>query len=216
MELRSRKGKKSKESLQQVRATEKSSTTKKSQQKLLFKPIGLRDIFHFILVGILLSSIISYLTTETIFFHYKFPDFNDIKKLYFDSPPQLRQFTIEELAAFDGTNDKPIYLAIKGKVYDVSSKPKSYGPEGGYKFFAAKDASRAYGTGCFKDHLTHDLRGVTEDQMKSIDSWVSFYEKHKEYTFIGYVELPEPTGPIPEDCNKEEEKKEEKSESSSV
>lgn len=31
---------------------------------------------------------------------------------------------------------------------------------------AGKDAARAYGTGCFSTHLTHDLRGLSEDELK--------------------------------------------------
>lgn len=36
----------------------------------------------------------------------------------------------------------------------------------GYHQFAGKDAARAYVTGCFKIHLTHDVRGFNEQEMK--------------------------------------------------
>lgn len=32
----------------------------------------------------------------------------------------MKEFTVEELAAFDGTGGKAAYVAYKGKVYDVS------------------------------------------------------------------------------------------------
>jgi predicted heme/steroid binding protein len=32
----------------------------------------------------------------------------------------MKEFTAEELAAFDGTSGKAAYVAYKGKVYDVS------------------------------------------------------------------------------------------------
>lgn len=30
---------------------------------------------------------------------------------------------------------------------------------------AGIDAARAFGTGCFKDHRTHDLRGLTQREL---------------------------------------------------
>lgn len=36
---------------------------------------------------------------------------------------ELRSFTADELAAFDGTDGNPTYVAYNGKVYDVSGGP---------------------------------------------------------------------------------------------
>jgi predicted heme/steroid binding protein len=33
---------------------------------------------------------------------------------------EQKKFTIEELAKFDGRNGNPAYIALKGKVYDVT------------------------------------------------------------------------------------------------
>lgn len=33
---------------------------------------------------------------------------------------ELKKFTIDELAKYDGKNGRPIYIAYKGKVYDLS------------------------------------------------------------------------------------------------
>ncbi|KAK3386595.1 hypothetical protein B0H63DRAFT_138244 [Podospora didyma] len=71
--------------------------------------------------------------------------------------------TPAELAAYDGSNpDKPIYLAINGTIYDVTSNRRTYGPGGSYQYFAGCDASRAYVTGCFAEDRTPDMRGVEE------------------------------------------------------
>ncbi|KAK1754407.1 membrane-associated progesterone-binding protein 4 [Echria macrotheca] len=71
--------------------------------------------------------------------------------------------TLEELSAFDGTDpEKPIYLAINGTIYDVSSNARTYGPGGSYHYFAGCDASRGYVTGCFAEDRTADMRGVEE------------------------------------------------------
>ena len=53
-----------------------------------------------------------------------------------------RDFTPKELAKYNGLNGEQIYLAIAGKVYDVSSKPEFYGPGSMYENFSGRDASR--------------------------------------------------------------------------
>ncbi|KAJ1567815.1 hypothetical protein HK096_008578, partial [Nowakowskiella sp. JEL0078] len=37
---------------------------------------------------------------------------------------------------------------------------------GGYEFFAGHEGARAFTTGCFKTHLTDDLRGLSETEVK--------------------------------------------------
>lgn len=36
---------------------------------------------------------------------------------------EVRVFTVQELASFDGSNGQPAYIAVDGVVYDVSGKP---------------------------------------------------------------------------------------------
>jgi predicted heme/steroid binding protein len=56
-------------------------------------------------------------------------------------------FTHAELANYNGeTTDAPIYVAIKGTVFDVSTKKELYGPKGSYHCFAGKDASKVLTT----------------------------------------------------------------------
>ncbi|KAF2395984.1 cytochrome b5 [Trichodelitschia bisporula] len=77
---------------------------------------------------------------------------------YLSGPVRL---TPAQLALYDGTDpSKPIYVGLNGSIYDVSASANTYGPDGSYHFFAGRDASRAFVTGCFDEDLTPDLRGV--------------------------------------------------------
>ncbi len=77
-----------------------------------------------------------------------------------------------------------------GDVYDVSANKRTYGPGGSYNFFTGADGSRAYVTGCFKYHITHDLRGFDDEQMASLQGWHDFFEKSDKYPKVGTVDLP--------------------------
>lgn len=58
---------------------------------------------------------------------------------------ELEEFTEEELSEYDGTDpDKPIYIAIDGKIYDVSAKPEYYGEGGVYNFLVGKEAAQIF------------------------------------------------------------------------
>ncbi|KAJ3343772.1 hypothetical protein HDU93_006689 [Gonapodya sp. JEL0774] len=64
-----------------------------------------------------------------------------------------RVFTPAELSEFDGKDPaKPVYLAIKGVVFDVSAGKDMYQPGKGYSVFAGKDASR----------YAHELKSLKE------------------------------------------------------
>ncbi|KHO01860.1 Cytochrome b5 [Metarhizium album ARSEF 1941] len=77
--------------------------------------------------------------------------------------------TERELLAYDGSDAaKPLYLAINGTIYDVSSNRRMYGPGGSYSVFAGRDAARGFVTGCFAEDRTADLRGL-EDMFLPID-----------------------------------------------
>lgn len=69
--------------------------------------------------------------------------------------------TDQELSAYDGKDaSKPVYIALNGTIYDVSAGRHVYGPGGSYSFFAGRDATRAFITGCFQEDLTPDTRGA--------------------------------------------------------
>eukprot|EP00731_Ephydatia_muelleri_P023529 Em0015g1112a len=85
-----------------------------------------------------------------------------------------RLVTINELSAHGPEGPlQPIWLAILGRVYDVNRGADSYyGPNGGYKVFSGRDATRAFVTGEFQgEGLTDDVTGLNPLQLEELDGW---------------------------------------------
>ncbi|PRT55313.1 Membrane-associated progesterone-binding protein 4 [Wickerhamiella sorbophila] len=143
---------------------------------------------------------ISYYVTQSWLWGYE-TRWTNTRYVKFKLLGGLRNFTEEELSRYNGHDTNlPIFLAIDGLVYDVTSKPETYGKLGGYNIFAGRDAARAFGTGCFQTDLTHDLRNLDPDTLRAIRGWQKFFENHSKYWFIGYVNHPPLTGPPPPPC----------------
>ncbi|KAG0049215.1 hypothetical protein BGZ83_005942 [Gryganskiella cystojenkinii] len=96
-------------------------------------------------------------------------------------------FSAQDLSQYNGSDaSKPIYVAIKGKVFDVTLKPEMYGPGKNYNVFAGKDASKALGMSSTKpEDCVADYSGLNDEQRKTLDDWVTFFEKR--YTVVGTV-----------------------------
>jgi predicted heme/steroid binding protein len=54
----------------------------------------------------------------------------------------LKPFTLKELQRYDGTGGKPIYIAYKGKVYDLSPSPLFQGEKRMRCHIAGKDLTK--------------------------------------------------------------------------
>ncbi|GES58401.1 putative DNA damage response protein [Aspergillus terreus] len=102
-------------------------------------------------------------------------------------PVVFRTFTPTTLLEFNGEGDKPVYLAVRGRVFDVSPGRNFYGPGGPYENFAGRDASRGLAFQSFdKEMLTEDLKGPLDDlkdlepeQLENLQSWEErFLEKY--------------------------------------
>ncbi|KAJ7087244.1 cytochrome b5-like heme/steroid binding domain-containing protein [Mycena belliarum] len=117
-------------------------------------------------------------------------------------PTDQRLFSENGLREYNGETGRPTYLAIDGDVYDVS-KGKAYKPGGSYHFMAGIDAARAFGTGCFATHRTHDLRGLSEQEAQGVQHWKNFFATHKDYVKVGRVSHRpiDPASPIPVHCD---------------
>ncbi|KAG0461173.1 hypothetical protein HPP92_021470 [Vanilla planifolia] len=100
-------------------------------------------------------------------------------------PVQPKIWTVEELAYYNGTDDKlPILLGILGSVFDVTKRKTHYGPGGGYHHFAGRDASRAFVSGNFSgDGLTDSLQGLSGVEMNSVVGWRKLY--FEKYIYVG-------------------------------
>ncbi len=83
----------------------------------------------------------------------------------------------------------PVYLAIRGRVFDVTPGRQFYGPGGPYANFAGRDASRGLACGSFdEDMLTEDLdapldtlEDLGEEEMEALRGWEErFTDKYLE------------------------------------
>lgn len=123
-----------------------------------------------------------------------FGDLKDTNKKKATDKPQLASteglavYTRDQLILFDGTrSSKPVYLALLGKVFNVEKGRKHYAGNGGYSFFAGRDATRAFVTGDFSEAgLIDDVSDLSENDLLSIEEWLGFYER--EYELIGVLE----------------------------
>ncbi|RWR91923.1 membrane steroid-binding protein 2-like protein [Cinnamomum micranthum f. kanehirae] len=94
-------------------------------------------------------------------------------------PVEVGEITEEELKAYDGTDPKkPLLMAIKGQIYDVSQGRGFYGPGGPYALFAGKDASRALAKMSFEEKdLNGDMSGLGPFELEALNDW--------EFRFMG-------------------------------
>lgn len=102
-------------------------------------------------------------------------------------PVQLGDVTEEELRAYDGSDpNKPLLMAIKGKIYDVSSSRMFYGPGGPYAFFAGREASRALALMSFDPRdLNGNLEGLSEPELEVLQDWE--YKFMEKYVKVGQL-----------------------------
>ncbi|KAL3587142.1 hypothetical protein D5086_014009 [Populus alba] len=80
-------------------------------------------------------------------------------------------FTVDQLLQYNGTNpSKLIYVAIKGRVFDVTTSKSFYGPGGFNVMFAGKDASKALAKMSKNDEdISFSLQGLTEKEIGVLD-----------------------------------------------
>jgi len=102
-------------------------------------------------------------------------------------PVQMGEDSEEELSQYDGSDPKkPLLMAIKGQIYDVTQSRMFYGPGGPYALFAGKDASRALAKMSFEPQdLTGDITGLGPFELDALQDWE--YKFMSKYVKVGTV-----------------------------
>ncbi|GAA6063481.1 hypothetical protein JCM10212_000997 [Sporobolomyces blumeae] len=162
-------------------------------------------VVKWLVIALVSNVVLSRAVTQTWLWNYngKWSNPRNILDLVVPSRPVA--LSEHQLSLHDGTDPSlPLYLAVDGDVYDVSDGGRAnYGPGGAYHVFAGRDAARAFVTGCFQTHLTHDLRGLTDKELASLAHWKQFYANHAKYRKIGTVSHApiDPSSPVPPPCH---------------
>ncbi|KAF5786018.1 putative cytochrome b5-like heme/steroid binding domain-containing protein [Helianthus annuus] len=108
-------------------------------------------------------------------------------------PVQIGSITEEELRPYNGSDpNKPLLMAIKGKIYDVSRSRMFYGPGGPYALFAGRDASRALALMSFEpSDLTGDISGLGASELEVLEDWEAKFEE--KYVKVGELVSERPS-----------------------
>ncbi|KAK2086505.1 hypothetical protein P7K49_035930 [Saguinus oedipus] len=83
--------------------------------------------------------------------------------------------------------DQPIYLAVKGVVFDVTSGKEFYGRGAPYNALTGKDSTRGVAKMSLDPaDLTHDTTGLTAKELEALDDIFTKVYKAK-YPIVGYT-----------------------------
>lgn len=101
----------------------------------------------------------------------------------------LRDMTLEQLAQHDGSDpSKPLYLAIKGMVFDITKGKQFYGPDGVYPF-AGKEVARAFALLSTDTADCNDnLEGLSYTELENLREWTAKF--NFKYPVVGRIARP--------------------------
>ncbi|GFR47473.1 hypothetical protein Agub_g9202 [Astrephomene gubernaculifera] len=96
-----------------------------------------------------------------------------------------RILTAQELKEYDGADPtKPVYIAVKGTVYDVSTSREFYGVGGPYEAFAGRECARALAImKVDPSECNQNLTDCSEKQLKTLDDWIAKF--NTKYPVVG-------------------------------
>ncbi|KAM3341842.1 hypothetical protein P3S68_026808 [Capsicum galapagoense] len=97
--------------------------------------------------------------------------------------------TEEELRAYNGSDsEKPLLMAIKENIYNVSTSKMFYSPSGSYAMLAGRDASRALAQLSFKlEDFNGSLEDLSDAQLKILQDWE--YKFMDKFAQVGQLVL---------------------------
>ena len=110
------------------------------------------------------------------------------EELLADTKGETATMTLSELAEMDGrTPTTPIYVSIKGLIYDVSAGRRMYGPGKAYHGLVGKDATRLLSSGCVTEKECSIVanKPLTKEELSEADRWLELYHNHDKYKFVG-------------------------------
>jgi len=95
----------------------------------------------------------------------------------------------ETESLWSATVANPIWLAVMGRVYDVTAGEGFYKfGGGGYSLFAGRDASPCFATGNFTAAGAEEPIGDLDGKaLAAILEWMEFYEKSDKYEYVGLL-----------------------------
>jgi predicted heme/steroid binding protein len=112
----------------------------------------------------------------------------DVKELK-DPTEKIRIISQAELKAANGVDSKNLWLAILGRVYDVSAGPQYYSKGSQYHVFVGSDSPVPFVSGIFnEEEAAKSWRALEESKLYSFVHWVEFYENEEKYPFLGLVD----------------------------
>lgn len=121
-----------------------------------------------------------------------------------EEPDPPRNFTASQLRHFDGTPDgpenKPVYLAVGGIVFDVSEGRNFYGPEGPYEKFAGRECGVALAKMSFDEEYLDDVEGCESlnfGEKTELEGWIDKFTNYRCYPVKGRL-IPTSKMPAPE------------------
>jgi hypothetical protein len=97
--------------------------------------------------------------------------------------------TPADLAGHDGSDASlPVFVAIRGAIFDVSSRRDMYGVKGqGYNVLAGRDASRALAKHALDEATCNNpnIDDLTKGELDALESWEGSFKQ--KYNVVGYV-----------------------------